>query len=447
MVVAAGLVFAVGGAAVVTFFARSEATQMDRVLENDLMNQSDWYTTEANKNEGKPSPTSLSTLDPQLVEILEASDHAMLVTLGRETLYWEGPLKKPLPALRGEHGIVEDADGNRWRAYRLPLNVTYPWGQPVVQVARPAVEMDDRVARVRTIVIVAGSAAVLLVGIPAWLLTGVALLPLARVREGAKGISGSADLDRRVPEDGPLEVKELATELNAMLAKLELQVGQTEAALEATRTFTADAGHELRTPLTSLRANLVVLGREGLDPVDRDRAVQDALRAHARLTAMIDALQVLARGDSSVGHRPERLDLAELTDAAVVDARRRHPKVGFELSGAEAVMVEGDADGLRMVIENLLENAARHGGAHVRVSLRGNSAYAVLTVDDDGPGIPEAERQRVFERFARGSSARNGTGSGLGLAIAAQQAKLHRGRLELGESPLGGARFELSLPA
>jgi signal transduction histidine kinase len=100
-----------------------------------------------------------------------------------------------------------------------------------------------------------------------------------------------------------------------------------------------------------------------------------------------------------------------------------------------------------MLLDNLIENAARHGGRRVRVHVRDDAGFVFLLVDDDGPEIPEDERDRVFERFARGSGARNGTGSGLGLAIAAQQAELHGSRLKLGGSPLGGARFELRLSA
>ena len=447
MVVAAGLVFAVGGAAVVTFFARSERAQLDRLLERDHRDAEDYFIETLDKADEKPEPTHVSKLDPDLVEVLEEEDRAAQISLGAEVLYSEGPLEAALSRAREEHATVVDADGNRWRAFARPISVGYSWGRPILQVARPAVEMDARVTRVRTIVIVVGIVATLLVGLPAWLLTGLALTPLARMRESARGISSTGDLGRRVPQDGPMEVTDLAAELNGMLAKLERQVAQTEAALQATRTFTADAGHELRTPLTSLRANLDVLARDGLDPQDRERSLREALAAHTRLTALIDALQVLARGDAALGHRPERLDLGELVDAVVMEARRRHPAVAFELEGIAELPVDGDPDGLRMLLENLVENAARHGGSRVRVHLRRGPAYVRVSVEDDGPGVPDEEKLRVFERFARGSQARNGTGSGLGLAIAAQQAQLHDGRLEVFDSRLGGALFELVLSA
>jgi signal transduction histidine kinase len=233
-----------------------------------------------------------------------------------------------------------------------------------------------------------------------------------------------------------------------MLDRLQVDYRQARAALDATRTFTADAGHELRTPLTSLRANLEVLARDDLDAADRARSLRDALAAHSRLTALIEGLQTLARGDAAaVGARTEAVELGELADAAVVDARRRHPDVAFEFAGSPVAPVDGDPDGLRMLLDNLLENAAVHGGRQVRVHLAARDGYVRLSVEDDGPGVPDAEKGRVFERFARGSAARNGTGSGLGLAIAAQQAELHGSRIKLEDSPLGGARFELILSA
>ena len=447
MIAAAGLVFALSGVAVVTFFSRSEHAQLDRQLERDHGEFELWYAEEILTGPRKPKPEFDSYLSPHTVEILEESDQATQVRLGREVLYWSGALKRPLPFVREERATVKDADGNPWRVHTRKGSLGFEWGDPQLQVARSAVELEARVARVRTIVVGVGIAASLLIGFPAWLLTGVALAPLARMRESATGISSTGDLGRRVPNGGPEEVDALATELNGMLTKLERQVGQTEAALEATRTFTADAGHELRTPLTSLRANLDVLSRDDLEPDDRERSVRDALAAHGRLTALIDALQVLARGDSAVGHRPERLDLGELVDAVVMDARRRHPQMTFELEGTAEAVVDGDTDGLRMLLDHLLENAAVHGGRRVRVHVRHGDGFVRLSVDDDGPGIPDVEKGRVFERFARGSGARNGTGSGLGLAIAAQQAELHGGRLKLDDSPLGGARFELTLSA
>jgi signal transduction histidine kinase len=365
---------------------------------------------------------------------------------GRIVLHGVGPVTLP----RGPAGFSDqDVAGQRWRVYVASSRMgNQRWGgTPDIQVAQPTATADDRIATARNIVAGVASLGALLVGIPTWVLAGSALSPLPRLRARARDISDAADLSVRLPEAGPPEVAELAVTLNRMLDRLQHSVGQADAALKATRTFTADAGHELRTPLTSLRANLDVLSRDGLSEADHERSLAEALSAHGRVTALIEALQVLARGDAAAGDRSGRVDLAELGDTAVVEARRRHPGVAFTFEASPEACVRGDADGLRRLIDNLLENGARHGGSSVRVAVREGDGYVLLSVDDDGPGIPDAEKRRVFDRFARGSAARNGTGSGLGLAIAAQQAELHGGRLKLEDSPLGGASFALTLPA
>jgi two-component system sensor histidine kinase PrrB len=217
-----------------------------------------------------------------------------------------------------------------------------------------------------------------------------------------------------------------------MLARL-------EASLDAARRFTADAGHELRTPLTSLRANLATLGHADLPAAERTRVLAELDEQQRRLAALLEALQALARGDAGAAPRHVPLDLADLADTAVVDARRRHPDLDLGLDGPAEAPATGDPAGLRAALDNLLENAARHGARTVRVRVEPRR----LIVDDDGPGIPPADRERVFERFTRGRTA--GPGSGLGLAIVAQQAALHGGRAYATDSPLGGARLVLAL--
>ena len=148
-----------------------------------------------------------------------------------------------------------------------------------------------------------------------------------------------------------------------------------------------------------------------------------------------------------VTKKREQIDFAEVVDAAVEPARRRHPEARIELrSPEERQTVNGWPDGLRLLVDNLLENAIRHGGSTVRVTLRRlDGECLLLSVEDDGPGIPSVDREHIFERFQRGSGA-VGPGSVLGLALVAQQASLHDGSVELGDSPLGGASFEVRLP-
>jgi signal transduction histidine kinase len=219
--------------------------------------------------------------------------------------------------------------------------------------------------------------------------------------------------------------------------------------MNATRRFTADAGHELRTPLTGMQANLDALDRNPDLPADqRAELVRETLDEQRRIVALLDGLQALARGEAAESLPREDVELADLVDTAVFQARRRHHDVSFELvDDIGDAVVHGWPGGLRLIVDNLLDNAARHGGQTVRVGLEERGGELRVRVDDDGPGIPEEERDRLLEPFARGAAAAVATdGTGLGLAIVAQQVALHGGTLTLGDSPLGGLGVVVQLP-
>ncbi|MGH8929721.1 MAG: HAMP domain-containing sensor histidine kinase [Egibacteraceae bacterium] len=286
-----------------------------------------------------------------------------------------------------------------------------------------------------------------LVGAAGLALGDLALRPLRTLREGAERVASTRDLATRLPSgDGPEEVDALAGSLNEMLARLQRSTAETEATLEASRRFAADAGHELRTPLTSMQANLEVLEHAtGLTGEER-RVLGDVLREQRRIVLLLDALQALARGDAAAAVSRESFDLVDVVDASVEQARTRNPHATIGFTYPEQAPMSGWPQGIRVLVDNLLANALRHGrpDGRIDVSLAVSDGRAQLTVDDDGPGIPAAERERVFERFVRGRSAR-GPGSGLGLALVAQQARLHHGTATLTQSPLGGTRATVSL--
>jgi two-component system, OmpR family, sensor histidine kinase PrrB len=288
---------------------------------------------------------------------------------------------------------------------------------------------------------------VVLVAALSWWLAGLALRPLGRLRAAAGKVITTRDLSTRLPaDDAPEEVHALSDSVNAMLARLERSAAETDAALEATRQFAGDAGHELRSPMTALRANLGALRRNpDLDPTERRAAVEAAEREAERALRLLQALQTLARGDAGAALPREPVELGELVETAVETARSRHPEISWRLQApSEELELHGWPDGLRALVDNLLENAARHGrrdGA-VETSLERDGDGLVLTVDDDGPGVPAADRDRIFERFVQGGG-RHADGSGLGLALVRQQARLHGGEVVTAESPLGGARFRV----
>jgi two-component system sensor histidine kinase PrrB len=182
-------------------------------------------------------------------------------------------------------------------------------------------------------------------------------------------------------------------------------------------------------------------------PDARD-AVASLAGQHLRLAALLDALQTLALGDARSALQFAPVDLADVAEQAVASARRRHPGRDLTLDvDTDRALVFGWADGLRAIADNLVENALRHGGPQAAVALRvrARGEDVELCVDDGGPGVPAGERELVFERFGRGRGAAPG-GSGLGLSIVAQQAALHGGRVDVGDSPCGGARFVVALP-
>ena len=242
------------------------------------------------------------------------------------------------------------------------------------------------------------------------------------------------------------EVAELARTLEAMLAALNEARGETEATLNRQREFVADASHELRTPLTSVLANLELL-EEDLDGEQREAAAS-ALRSSRRMRRLVADLLLLARADAGREAPHQPVDLSSVvTDAA---AELEPVAGGHEISvdAPPGVIVNGVRDELHRLVLNLMENALRHTdpGTAVEATVERRDGTVVLAVEDDGPGIPDDLREKVFERFFRGSSDRGGS-SGLGLSIVRAVTESHHGTVEL-EPPLDGrgARFVVRLP-
>ncbi|WSW12489.1 HAMP domain-containing histidine kinase [Streptomyces phaeochromogenes] len=224
---------------------------------------------------------------------------------------------------------------------------------------------------------------------------------------------------------------------------------QLRTSMEATRRFTADAGHELRTPLTTLGMTLETLQRNpDLPEAQRTLALEAMSTEHRRITTLLTGFQALARGDAHALPGRTPVDLTALLTEAVQHAARRHPAVTYRLEPTAPVTVQGWQAGLRLAVDNLLDNAALHGrtDGHVDIRLSEHGTTVRITVGDDGPGIPPDQRQAMKERFTRGSRT-HAPGSGLGLALVEQQAQLHHGTLHLGEGPGGGLRAVVSLPS
>jgi signal transduction histidine kinase len=408
---------------------------------------------------------------PDEERLLAGSGSFVQVAVNGRVVQQRGDVPADAPAPPARDGLATVHIGNDdWRSLtaRIP---GIPGGR--VQVLSSLDEVEHRVANTRRLVLLLGLAALALTALAAWVFTTLAVRPLERLRAGAARVSGAEDLTTTLPDDdGPDEVRALAGTLNEMLARLRSSTVAMERALEATRRFAADAGHELRTPLTGLRANLDTLERNpDLPPAERASLVREVVAEQERIVHLLDGLQALARGEAAESLPREEVEVGDLIDAAMYAARRRHPDVEYELRGiegfsdsdgagagaearddAEAALVDttvsGWEGGLRLLVDNLLDNAALHGrpGGRVEVGLERENGALVVRVDDDGPGIPPAEREAVLEPFRRGAAA-TASGTGLGLAIVAQQVTLHGGDLDLAESARGGLAVSVRLPA
>lgn len=271
----------------------------------------------------------------------------------------------------------------------------------------------------------------------AWWVTGHALRPVTAIRTELAAVTAS-ELDRRVPDPGGAdEIAQLARTVNDTLDRLERSDARQ-------RQFTADASHELRNPLAAVRSRLEVA--LAMDHPDRE-SVAAALADAERLQGIAADLLLLARLDGGPPPRTEPVDLALL--AAEDLARRQEPPVPLRLDAEAPVPASGDPARLERALANLVDNALRHARTQVVVRAAGSpDGRALLEVTDDGPGIPEADRERVFERFVRldANRARTGGGTGLGLAIAREIARAHGGDVRALPGPAGGARLVLHLP-
>lgn len=302
------------------------------------------------------------------------------------------------------------------------------------------IEAEDAVADVDQVLRPALPAAVLVIMIGAYFGTRAALRPVDRIRARAAEI-GERSLHQRVPVPPTRDaLARLAVTLNETLDRL-------EGSAERQREFVADAAHELRSPIASLRAILEV-AHEHPDRADWPGVNAAAIDEIRRLQDVADDLLLLARLDADNTQSPphEAVDLAELVRRQLA---RRVTDEGpaLTLEGIESAAVVGDARQLDRLVRNLVDNAVRHAVRAVTVWLETQSGQVILHIDDDGPGVPEADRVRVFERFTRLDEARSrdAGGVGLGLAIAREIAVRHGGTLTLEKSPAGGARAMLVL--
>ncbi|ADG78244.1 histidine kinase OS=Tsukamurella paurometabola (strain ATCC 8368 / DSM / CCUG 35730 / CIP 100753/ JCM 10117 / KCTC 9821 / NBRC 16120 / NCIMB 702349 / NCTC 13040) OX=521096 GN=Tpau_1623 PE=4 SV=1 [Tsukamurella paurometabola] len=308
-------------------------------------------------------------------------------------------------------------------------------GDPFRDTGTVAVEqVFTRWARIG--VVITAPLAGLITGVIAWYVAGRALRPVGAIEQRFRALA-SGDLSLRVPEPGgDDEVARLARTMNETLERM-------EAAGERQRRFVADAAHELRGPIGAVRTDLEVAARYP-DRIDAAGALNEALVDVERLQTVATDLLTLARLESGDSPPATTFRISDVLDEIVTTGGTVTP-----VRGAVEATVRGSRPQLTRLVQNLVDNAARHARSTVSITVSADDTAVTIDIDDDGSGIPAAHRDRVFDRFYRLDEARSSEdgGSGLGLAIVAEIARAHGGTVVVEDSPLGGARFRVRLPA
>ncbi len=376
----------------------------------------------------------IGDIEEEFVQVLDPSGR---VVVSSSNVEGDPPLTRPAPGQNAEVEVPFEDD-------------------PFLAVATRGVASEETYTVVvgRTLETVLESSRVvvnlLLIGLPlllvivaavTWVVVGRALAPVESIRTEVEAISAE-QLHRRVPDPGSGdEIARLAATMNRMLERLES--GQARQ-----RRFVSDASHELRSPIATIRQHAEVAAAH-TSTASVEELSQIVLGENRRLQRLVEDLLLLARMDERIA--PARLEVLDLDDVVfegIERVRRGSDNKTIDAGAISAGRVLGDRIQLSKLVLNLLDNALRHARTSVVVSLRERGDEVVLTVDDDGAGIPPGDRSRIFERFVRLNEARDrdSGGSGLGLAIVAEVAAVHGGAARALASDLGGARLEVRIP-
>jgi two-component system OmpR family sensor kinase len=361
-----------------------------------------------------------------------------------------------LRALALEPGEIVTVDLGDLGEFRVAAK-TPPGGGTVI-AGLPTAEVTATTTNLALIFALVTLAALVVAGFAGTQVVRVALLPLGRVTATARRVAelplarGQVALAERVADSDPrTEVGQVGAAFNLMLEHVEASLRSRQESEEKVRQFVADASHELRTPLASIRGYSELTRRTGIElPDDIVYALARIESESVRMTSLVEELLLLARLDAGQELVHATVDLVPLLADAVSDAHAAGPDHEWRVvAGEQPVGVTGDANRLHQVVANLLANARVHtpAGTTVTASLTTEDDAAVVTIADDGPGIPEALRPLLFERFARGDGSRSrATGStGLGLAIVAAVVEAHGGSVGV-DGRAGDTRFVVRLP-
>ena len=397
-------------------------------------------------------------LDEELRQVaLSLRDHAVLDLRRLESVaanpaqrvlvqIWDPAFDRPYVSRVVGTGPMPRTD----EGFATVLHDTRPWrvftlftGRQLIQVAQPTALRTELAARTAARLLLPVLIVLPFLGLAGWWIVGRGLAPLGRIAGDVKQRSPAA-LTSLNTVGMPSEIRPLADALNDLLARLDQSFTQQ-------RRFAADAAHELRTPLTALNLQVQLAERAGNDE-DRARAFEKLRQGLRRAARLVQQLLTMARLEpDAAAAAPTRVDVGNLLTSVIDDLRplAAERRICVTTSAtSDDCAVSGGEDALRILLNNLVDNAIRYtpeGGA-VAVEIRRVGADVEASVEDTGPGIPEDERARVFDRFYRGPTA-TATGTGLGLAIVSQVVEMHRGSVTLGASGSGGLQVRVRIPA
>ncbi len=386
--------------------------------------------------------------------VLRQTDPSQLASAAPVLPSW---VDSPSPA-SGTRYITTSAKGDSSFHYRVLVRsaTLSSFGQPDVPgyavVAIPIQSLDATLSRLTAVDLLVSAIVLAVLALVGYFVVRLGMRPLGEIERTAGAIA-TGDLSRRVErEDDKTEVGRLGASLNEMLQQIDRAFAEQRASEDRLRQFLADASHELRTPITSIRGYSELFRRGAASrPDDLASSMRKIEDEATRMGVLVDDLLLLARLDQGRPLEQHPVDLAAIAKEAAEQAEIVAPQVRIAFDDATApVVVIGDEERLRQVVSNLVRNASEHTpqGTAIEVSVEASDDRARLVVHDEGIGVPEPHRERIFERFYRAdaSRARASGGAGLGLSIVASIATAHGGRAFLEADGRRGATFVVEIP-
>lgn len=439
---AVGLAIALSAVASYLFVSHQLYHQVDATLHNDVST-----LTNRDGSVSARSAAAVEGRDNDIVQLIFSTGDvhpigSQAIRVGNKDRAVAAAAATANPGDGAMDGITHDmySGGRHYRVVTVPLGPTPPGGVGVaLEVAHPLVEPDHTLAVLKLVLLVVALCGVALAVALGYLVARTTIRPVVRLTRAAEHVAATQDLEATIDETGNDELSRLAHAFNAMLEAL-------GASRHQQAQLVSDAGHELRTPLTSLRTNIEVLMRvHDLPDGDRTALLSDVKAQLEELTTLIGDVVELARQDERQPE-PTEVRLDEIVHRAVERAQRRAPALPFSLS-LTAGSVRAQPAMLERAVLNVLDNAAKWSppGSTIDVHLARLERWH-LDIRDLGPGIAEADRPKVFDRFYRAETARSMPGSGLGLAIVRQVVTSHGGTVSIGAPPEGGTVVHIELP-